>query len=105
MVDTVPKEIFALTKKIGKVSFPDVLTSLCNYKIIPFDKTIAEDAELLKHLTYALNNFVKLTKKTSSRYRGDRINDVGKQIEPLRRNLTLGYLQSSISPQCKYISP
>ena len=83
MVDTVPKEIFALTKKIGKVSFPDVLLSSCNYKIISFDNSIPKDAELLKHLNFALGNFIKLTKKTGSRFRGNRINDIGKQIEPL----------------------
>lgn len=81
MVDVALKDVFALSKKIGKIPFSEVLKSSCGYKIIPFDQNIPEDAELLKHLTYALNNFLKLTKKSKSRYMGQRINDVGKQIE------------------------
>jgi len=76
-------KIFGLRKKVGKLPFSKVLTSSCGYKIIPFNPTNPEDEALLNNLSHALDNFVKLTKKTGTRFRGERINDVGTKIESL----------------------
>ncbi len=98
------KHIFSLHKKVGRVSFSDVVASSCNYKIIPIDIKSPQDEKLLKYLSDALNNFLKLTDKTKSRFTGERINDVGKNLENLiveeirKKRLKVNRLTSSGYP-------
>lgn len=77
------KKVFDLRKKLGKLLFSEVLESSCGRKLIPVDMTEKNDAALIKHLVFALNNFVALSKKTGQRFHGGRINEIGKQIESL----------------------
>ena len=77
------KKVFDLRKKRGKLLFSEVLESSCGRKLIPVDMTEKNDAALIKHLVFALNNFVALSKKTGQRFHGGRINEIGKQIESL----------------------
>ncbi len=77
------EDVFKLKKEVGKIDFSEVLEASCGYNIIAFDSNSPEDEQLLKHLTFALTNFLNLTKKASARFRGQRINDVGKKIENL----------------------
>jgi hypothetical protein len=37
--------------------------------------------DLLNHLSFALKAFVKLTERSGQRFRGNRINDIGKKFE------------------------
>ena len=49
--------------------------------MLPVDLSNKEDILLLRHLSYALTAFVKLTERSGQRFTGKRINDVGKRIE------------------------
>ena len=75
------KAIFSLNKKCGSTDFSEVVKASCGYDVIPIDANNNDDADLVKHLTFALNNFLELTQKSGQRYHGDRINEVGKKIE------------------------
>ena len=81
--DTELKNIFHLRKKLGKIDFSKIVEASCGYKVIPINSIDPQDTALIRHLEFALKNFLQLTKRTSSRFRGQRINDVGKKIEPL----------------------
>lgn len=76
-------EIFSLHGKLGDINFAEVVHESCGYNIIPMEMTISEDLDLLGHLQYSLNNFIKISEKSGSRFRGERINDVGKKLETL----------------------
>jgi hypothetical protein len=77
------KKIFGLRKILGKLLLSQVIEASCGYKILPIDSKNPQDKALIRHLTYALDSFVALTKKTGQRFRGNRINDIGSKIEGL----------------------
>lgn len=75
------KDVFRLKKKVGTVHFSKVVFESAGHMVIPIRSKEPEDRALIKHLSYALNNFLKLTEKSGSRFTGARINDVGKKLE------------------------
>jgi hypothetical protein len=75
------KDIFRLKKQVGKVPFSDVVRESSGFEIIPVNDDDAEDAELLRHLRYSLASFIRLTEKAEQRFRGNRINEVGRRFE------------------------
>ncbi|MCW3983211.1 MAG: hypothetical protein NWE96_04370 [Candidatus Bathyarchaeota archaeon] len=75
------ESVFLLHKKVGHISFSEVVSKSCKFKIIPIDKNSPEDKELVRHLTLSLNNFLKVAGKAGQRYTGARINDIGKNLE------------------------
>lgn len=77
------KKVFALRKQLGKRLFSEILESSCGHKTIPINLTDPKDSSLIKHLVFALNAFITLTKKSGQRFHGNRINDIGKKIESL----------------------
>jgi len=77
------KKVFGLPKLIGKQPLSKVLESDCGYKIIPIDPNSPQDILLIKQLTTVLNKFIALIKKSHQRIHGNRINDIGKNIESL----------------------
>lgn len=84
MTDKLPvdlKAIFRLRKQVGNIPFSDVVRESSGFEIIPIDEETEEDKELLRHLRYALASFVRLTEKAEQRFRGNRINEVGRRFE------------------------
>ena len=75
------KAIFRLRKQVGHVPFSEVVRESSGFEIIPIDEDSEEDKELLRHLRYALASFVRLTEKAEQRFRGNRINEVGRRFE------------------------
>lgn len=74
-------EIFGLSKKLGKRNFRDILESSCGYKIVKVDMDNAQDKQIIESVAKAMNNFLNATKKSGTRYKGNRANDVGKKME------------------------
>jgi hypothetical protein len=75
------KAIFRLSKQVGHVPFSDVIRESTGFEVIPIDEENEEDKELLRHIRYALASFVRLTVKAEQRFRGNRINEVGRRFE------------------------
>lgn len=75
------KDIFRLSKQVGHVPFSEVVRESSGWSIIPIDEESDEDKELLRHLHYSMVSFIRLTEKAEQRFRGNRINDVGKRFE------------------------
>lgn len=74
-------EIFGLSKKFGKQNFRDILKSSCGYKIVKVDMDNTEDKQMIESAAKAMKNFLNATKKSDTRYKGNRANDVGKKME------------------------
>lgn len=85
------REIFNLREDVGKVTLREVIEASCNCNVIPINQTDAQDIELLSHLARSLNNFMNLTRRSGSRFRGERINDVGKNLE----NMVVGEIKKT----------
>jgi hypothetical protein len=75
------KEVFELSKGIGKRNFRDILKMSCNYEIKEVDINIEEDKKIVNLIAKVMNNFLSTTKKSQTRYMGNRANDVGKNME------------------------
>ena len=75
------KDIFRLRKRVGLVPFSEVVHASSGWGVIPIDEENADDKELLRHLRYALASFIRLTEKAEQRFRGNRINEVGRRFE------------------------
>ncbi len=75
------KDIFRLSKQVGHVPFSEVVRESSGFEVIAIDEQTEEDKELLRHLGFALNNFMKLAEKSGMRFKAGRINDVGKKFE------------------------
>lgn len=82
MADSPVKSVFGLTKSIGRRPFPEVLTASCGHRIIPIDPANPDDKRLVDAVTKAMRDFLKVSARSGVRYRGNRANDVGKQLEP-----------------------
>jgi hypothetical protein len=76
------KDVFELTKKIGKQYFRDILEESCKHKIIQIDMNNNDDNKIVEFINKAMHNFMVSTKKSDTRYKGNRANDVGKKLEP-----------------------
>ncbi len=65
----------------GVIAFSNLVRESSGFHVIPIDWNSKADLDLLNHLSRALNAFVKLTERSGQRYRGNRINDIGKRFE------------------------
>ena len=74
-------EVANLSEEIRQTKFRDIQVSTCKYNIIPVNMSNGDDKKIIDSLTKALNNFLSSTKKTGTRYVGNRANDVGKKME------------------------
>jgi hypothetical protein len=84
-VPTVERQIsgvFKLTKRIGKQNFRDIFAKSCGYKILRIDMQKARDKQIVDFISEAMTNFLASSKKSGTRYKGNRANDVGKKLEP-----------------------
>ena len=75
------KNIMKLHKQLGEVNFSELVKETTKYKIVPFNPRDNLDSKLLRNICTALEKFMQLTEKSSIRYTGERINDVGKRFE------------------------
>lgn len=74
-------KVFDLSKQFGKQNFRDVLAGTCKFKIVQVDMANENDRKIVDSITKAMNNFLNSTKKSGTRYKGNRANDVGKKME------------------------
>jgi len=72
---------FWIRNGLPAIEFADLVRESSGHAVLPLDLSDKEDALLLRHLSYALTAFVKLTERSGQRFTGKRINDVGKRIE------------------------
>lgn len=75
-----PADVYSLSKRLGKVDFNELVECSSGYKVIRYDKDDTEHQRLLLNLTKALNNFVQTSRK-AVRFVGNRINDIGSNLE------------------------
>lgn len=69
------------TLKLREIPFPELIKATTGYEIIPVNISLKEDKDLLEALISAAKDLIDLSEKTQRRFRGDRINEVGKRIE------------------------
>jgi hypothetical protein len=75
------EDIFKLRRELGDIRFDEVVRAASGHEIIPINMGEREDRELIRHLSTALNNFVRISERSGSRFTGRRINDVGSNLE------------------------
>ena len=75
------KEVFGLSKDFGKKYFRDILEISCKYKIREIDLTNSDDKNIISFIGKAMNNFINTSTSSETRYKGNRPNEVGKNME------------------------
>jgi len=75
-------DVFKLTKRIGKQNFRDIFAKSCGYKILQINMKKARDKQIIDFISQAMANFLVSSKRSGTRYKGNRANDVGKKLEP-----------------------
>ncbi|MDA4118707.1 MAG: hypothetical protein OK455_10240, partial [Thaumarchaeota archaeon] len=66
---------------MGAIRFSELVMESSGHRVLPIDPNSDADLDLLNHLLRALTAFVRLTEKSGQRFRGNRINDIGKRFE------------------------
>jgi hypothetical protein len=74
-------ELIKLSKEIDQISFPEIVRLSTNYTVIPLDFQNEQDKTLIRQIKKSANHFISYYNRTQQRFRGDRINDIGKRIE------------------------
>ena len=74
-------DIFKLHEEFSHISFADVVKVSSGYDILPIDTSDKYDQILVDELNTALLGFTKYSKSSGARFKGNRINDVGKNFE------------------------
>lgn len=75
------KKISQLPAELKKCSFSDVLVGVCAHRILPIDRTNEEDVKLLDTIKKAMDNFMKASRKSETRYKAGRANEAGSKME------------------------
>ena len=75
------KDIFGLSKQLGRVPFPIIVKQSTGFVVIPVNLQDSSDRVLIDNLKSIFKDFLKTSTSTRSRYQGDRINEVGRRIE------------------------
>jgi hypothetical protein len=75
--------VFKLSKKVGVVSLSDLVEASTPYKVLPLNEDDPEDKELLRYVEFALESFLKRCEKEEIRFKGNRINEIGKKFESI----------------------
>ncbi|OPX70357.1 MAG: Type-2 restriction enzyme MjaV [Methanoregulaceae archaeon PtaB.Bin056] len=78
--DTIQK-IIQNAKNIAPISFCDIVKATTGRSIIPLNFESNEDQSLIKILTDSAKDFILSWDRRKQRFRGDRINEVGRAIE------------------------
>lgn len=76
------KEILTLPNKLGRVDFPIVVKESTGFDVIPIDTTNDYDEKLISNIKKKLLSSLKMIEKTGVRFEGNRINEIGRQLEP-----------------------
>jgi hypothetical protein len=76
------KEILTYAQRLGSIDFSIVVKETTGYDVIPFDLTKELDKKLISNLSNKLIASLKMIKKSGVRFTGNRINEIGRQIEP-----------------------
>jgi hypothetical protein len=75
------RNVFGLSKELGKVDFSLVVKQSTGYDIIPINRANLSDNTFIDILNGILKKFLKTSTSTRSRYQGGRVNEVGRRIE------------------------
>jgi hypothetical protein len=84
--DSLLKEVFTLSEKLGKVAFSEIVKVSSGRVIIPIDLNDEKDKRLIDVFNETLKKFLKTSSSTRSRFQGNRVNEVGRRIEELLVN-------------------
>ncbi|OLC83877.1 MAG: hypothetical protein AUJ08_04695 [Thaumarchaeota archaeon 13_1_40CM_3_50_5] len=80
------KEAFELPTKLGEIPFSVVVKVSSGYDVLPIDMANTEDKELIETIKKLLAEYMKVSLSSHPAFKGKRINDVGRQIEPQIRH-------------------
>lgn len=75
------KEISQLPSVLGKRGFSEILVAVCGHSILPMDLTDTADSKLLDTIKQAMDNFMKASRKSETRYKASRANEAGSKME------------------------
>jgi hypothetical protein len=75
------RNVFGLSKELGKVDFSLVVKQSTGFDIIPINRTNLSDNTFIDILNGILKKILKTSTSTRSRYQGGRVNEVGRRIE------------------------
>lgn len=75
-------DVFTLSKKLGKTSFPLAVKVSSGFDVIPINSVNEHDKKLIGIIRSTLTKFLETTRSSQPVYKGRRINDVGRKIEP-----------------------
>lgn len=78
---TIIREIFGLTRTLGKKPFKDIVKESCGFEITPIVISESHDKMLIDTITKSLKNFLKISRQGDIRYKANRVNDAGKKME------------------------
>src|SRR2546427_11883182 len=76
------KEAFELPTKLGEIPFSVVVKVSSGYDVLPINMVNTEDKELIETIKKLLAEYMKVSLSSHPAFKGKRINDVGRQIEP-----------------------
>lgn len=65
----------------GNISFPEVVKGTTGYRVVPLDLNNPDDKQLFREIEKAAKDFITYVERTGTRFRGNRINEIGKKIE------------------------
>jgi hypothetical protein len=80
--NTLLNDVFALSKKLGKIPFPLAVKVSSGFDVIPINPNNEYDKKLIEIIRNTLTKFLETTRASQPVYKGRRINDVGRKIEP-----------------------
>ena len=75
------RSVFKLSKRIGKVSFTELVKLSTTFDVIPLNLKDPKDENLVKTLQSILKTYLKNLSSSGYRLKGERINEVGRNIE------------------------
>ena len=75
------RQVLTFPKKLGQINFPLVVKESTGFDVIGIDLNETYDKNLISILKAKLDDLRKASKKSGQHFKGNRINDVGSQIE------------------------
>lgn len=97
------KEAFDLPNKLGAVPFSMVAKVSSGHDVVPIDMANQEDKELIETIKKLLAEYMKVSVSSHPAFKGKRINDVGRQIEPqIKHELNRAPLQVDLLGKSGY---
>ncbi|MGC9086952.1 MAG: hypothetical protein ACP5IT_12240 [Thermoproteota archaeon] len=75
------RSIIRLSEEVKEIPFPQLVKATTGFSVLPLDLNSEKDKFLFETITASATNFVKLCERSKRRFRGERINEVGRAVE------------------------